>query len=362
MSEHEPRISVVVPTYNRRDRLHRVLLSLAEQDIDEPFEVVVVSDGSTDGTNQYLQSDEVPLPVNACLQENQGPAGARNTGVERAGGVLVVFVDDDVVAEPGLLRVHRDAHRRIGDRAVVIGPMLNPVDHPMSPWIEWEQAMLAKQYADMRAGRYAATARQFYTGNASVRREHLLAVGGFNTAFRRAEDIELAYRLDDHGLTFHFEPGARGRHYAERSYDAWKATAYAYGRNEMVFARDLGRDWIFRFTQESFDRLHVLTRGLVACCVRSAGWRRLSMGVLERVARSDRLGRVRRYALSGVYAVEFHQGVIDELGSGDSLDALVAASQPPDKIVSVEHPEVAECAPADAPNEQSRIQADQTDP
>jgi GT2 family glycosyltransferase len=319
---------VVVPTYNRLERLHRVLQSLAEQDIDEPFEVIVVSDGSTDGTDHYLQGDELPLPITTCLQENQGPAGARNTGVERASGDLVVFIDDDVVAEAGLLRCHRDAHRRLGERAVVIGPMLNPPDHAMSPWIRWEQAMLAKQYDDMLDGKYRATPRQFYTGNASVRREHLMAVGGFDTAFRRAEDIELAFRLADHGLSFHFEPEARGRHYAERSYDAWKATAYAYGRNEIVFARDLGRDWIFDFTKESFDEHHAMIRRLATRCVRSSSWRRHSVDLLERITRSHRFTRAHRYALSGVYAIEFHQGVADELGSTETFEALMAGARP----------------------------------
>jgi len=323
-----PRISVVVPTFNRCERLHRVLRSLAEQDLDEPFEVIVVSDGSTDGTNDYLRSDDLPLPILACLQENQGPAGARNAGVSRASGDLVVFVDDDVVAEPDLLRHHRDAHERHGDRAVVIGPMLNPPDHAMSPWIAWEQAMLAKQYDDMLAGKYQATPRQFYTGNASVRREHLLAAGGFDTTFRRAEDIELSFRLHDQGLTFHFEPDARGRHYAERSYESWKATAYTYGRNEMVFARDLGRGWVFDTTRESFQQHHPLVRRLASRCVRSSTWRRRSIDVLERVTRSGWSERAQRYALSGVYAIEYHQGVTDELGSADAFDALMDGARP----------------------------------
>ncbi len=322
----KPRISVVIPTYNRRARLHRVLCSLAEQDIDEPFEVLVVSDGSTDDTDEYLRGRQVPLPVAACFQDNQGPAGARNTGVGRARGELVVFVDDDVVAERGLLRGHRDAHLTHGERAVVIGPMLNPADHPMSPWVAWEQAMLAKQYDDMSAGRYGATARQFYTGNASLRREHLVAVGGFDTGFRRAEDVELAFRLDDHGLTFHFEPDARGRHYAERSYGAWKSTAYAYGRNEMIFARDLGRTWIYGFTRESFGQHHFLARRLVAQCIRSDAWRRRSVRALEQVVRLGRWGAATRYALSGVYAVEFHRGMADELGSVEAFEAVLAGS------------------------------------
>ena len=161
---------------------------------------------------------------------------ARNNGVAKASGELILFVDDDVVAAPGLLRAHLEAHRRLGDRCVVIGPMLNPSDHTMSPWVAWEQEMLAKQYRSMHAGQYVATYRQFYTGNASLRRAHFDAVGGFDSTFRRAEDVEVAFRLADRGLSFEFEPSATGYHYAERSYDSWRATAHAYGRNDVIFA------------------------------------------------------------------------------------------------------------------------------
>ena len=317
-------MSVVVPTFNRRDRLHRVLSALAAQDVDEPFEVIVVSDGSTDGTNDYLRSDAVPLPVVTVAQDNQGPAAARNAGIERASGDLVVFVDDDVVAEPGLLRAHWEAHGHLGDRVVVIGPMLDPPDHSMSPWVAWEQAMLAKQYDDMLDGKYSATARQFYTGNASVRTEHLAAVGGFDAEFRRAEDIELAFRLDDLGLTFHFDPEARGSHYADRSYDSWKSAAYLYGRNEVIFARDRGRTWIYQFRSEAFQQHHVAIRWLVRRCTRSVRWRTLTLPTLHTLGTMRQPAVISRAALSCVYAVELHRGMADELGSVETFERLIA--------------------------------------
>ena len=206
----EPTVSVVVPTYDRLPRLRRVLAGLAAQDLDRPFEVVVVDDGSTDGTDAYLHSGAPPLPIVASTQENRGPGAARNRGVDLATGEIVVFLDDDVIPDPGLVRAHIRSHERHGGKTVVIGPMRNPPDHRMSPWIRWEQAMLAKQYDAMEAGHYDATARQFFTGNASLRREHLLAAGGFDPTLRRAEDVELAYRLADAGLTFVHEPDAVG--------------------------------------------------------------------------------------------------------------------------------------------------------
>lgn len=326
VADDVPVLSVVLPTYNRRERLEQVLRSLAAQDLDVPFEVVVVSDGSTDGTNEYLRSGSLPCRVVAVLQENQGPSVARNAGVERATSDLIVFIDDDVVASPRLLRSHFDAHARLGERAVVVGPMLDPPDHRMTPWVAWEQRMLAKQYRAMQEGRYAATARQFYTGNASVRREHVRRVGGFDPAFRRAEDVELAFRLETAGLSFHFEPAAAGYHYAERSYDAWRRTAYVYGHNDVVFARDLGHAWIFPFIADSFQSHHRGVRLLAMGATSSRRVRSSLRWMLERLVPTGASSTQRplvQHALSAIYGIEYHCGVADELGSAAAFRHLV---------------------------------------
>jgi glycosyltransferase involved in cell wall biosynthesis len=321
------RISVVIPTFNRRDRLQRLLEALAAQEIDEPFEVVVVSDGSTDGTDAYLTGPTVPLPIRVVLQTNQGPAAARNGGVEQACGDLVVFIDDDVVPVPAFLAKHRAAHVALGPDAVVIGPMIDPVGHDMTPWVRYEQAMLRKQYDAMEAGYYAATARQFYTGNASVPRELLIATGGFDPAFRRMEDLELAYRLDDRGVRWHFEPTAIGHHFAERSFESWRHTAYSYGRNDVIFGRDLGHENVLRVTAEEYGSRHVLVRTLIRLCVPRPRLSALVDRFVGAVVQS-RLGmrapRLTRLLLSGDYNLAYYRGVADELGDPGRLRELVA--------------------------------------
>jgi glycosyltransferase involved in cell wall biosynthesis len=325
-------LSVVVPTFNRRDRLERVLVSLAHQDLAEPFEVIVVSDGSTDGTDEYLDGPGTPLQVVALRQRNQGPAAARNLGVERARADIIVFIDDDVVPSPALLRKHLEAHRRRGDDIVVIGPMLNPPEHRMTTWISWEQEMLAKQYQAMEHGEYTATARQFYTGNASLHVHNFRAVGGFDPSLRRAEDVELAFRLADIGLSFEFELDAVGYHWAERSYESWRQTAYTYGRNDIVFARDLGREWLFEFIGDVHSWHHPALRFLTNLCVTRPQLRPRTVKMLEWVITPFADGmrrRIARYALSGVYSIEYHRGVADELGSVDAYRRLLRHRQRP---------------------------------
>src|SRR5690606_5465373 len=138
--------------------------------------------------------------------------------------------------------------------------MLDPPGHRYSAWVAWEQQMLAKQYVAMERGEYAPTARQFYTGNASLRAEHLRAVGGFDPSLRRAEDVELAYRLADRGQRFHFVPEAVGYHFAERPYASWRNAAHLYGRNDMVFARHPARRWIYGFVADRLDGQPPLVR------------------------------------------------------------------------------------------------------
>ena len=258
-----PCASVVIPTYNRRARLARVLEALEAQRTTADFEVVVVSDGSTDGTIEYLRSDAVPLPVVVVDQSNAGPAEARNAGWRVARGELVIFLDDDVVPEPGFVAAHLAAHHRLGDGYVVIAPMLTPDDVRLSPWVAWEQAMLEKQYVLLDA-LPRASYRNFYTGNASLRRTYLDRVNGFDPRYQRAEDVELAYRLSRLGLQFVFCREPCGFHYAERSFDSWRRNALQYGRNDVAFARE-GQADVFRSIVRNYrDRHWIRARGCPA--------------------------------------------------------------------------------------------------
>ena len=84
-------------------------------------------------------------------------------GWRRPRGPLVLFLDDDVVPAPDLVSTHVRHHHGLDDDVVVVGPMRTPDDLALSPWVQWEQRMLYKQYDAMLRGDWKATARQFYT-------------------------------------------------------------------------------------------------------------------------------------------------------------------------------------------------------
>ena len=322
-------VTVVLPTYNRLNQLKQVLEGVAQQQFYplEQLEVVVVSDGSADGTDDYLSHAHTnyPFRLNPILQPNQGVAVARNNGIAAATGELILFIDDDVVPTPTLLDEHLKFHTSA--ESVVMGPMLSPPDYKMEPWVDWEQRMLMKQYQDMVNGKWEPTARQFYTGNTSLRKQHLIDAGGFDASFRRAEDVELAYRLADRGLRFLFNPKAIGYHYARRSFQSWKAIPYAYGRNDVIFDHEKGQKWIVKTISREFHGRHFFVRLLTRLCLDRPPLHTTAITGLEKLAEIGRvmhLGILPRMAYSGIFNLQHYQGVADQLGGRDRFFTGVA--------------------------------------
>lgn len=317
MQSSHPYFSVVIPTYNRLGRLRHVITALEQQAYpSDAYEVIVVSDGSTDGTDAYLEVLRSTMPVRWFPQANRGPAAARNAGIQKAGGEFILFIDDDLVPEPRLLAEHARSHHEARRDVVVLGPMLTPEGFEMAPWVRWEQEMLMKQYRAMLRGDWPATARQFYTGNASLRRSHIVAAGGFDEGFRRAEDVELAYRLADRGLDFVFNMQAVGMHFAERSFRAWLDAAYTYGRNDVIFARDRNQKWLLPKVHREFQDRHFLIRSLVRTCTGRSRLTSIASSALKLAADAAtrlRAREIERQAYSGLFNLQYYNGLFNEL-------------------------------------------------
>jgi glycosyltransferase involved in cell wall biosynthesis len=319
-------ITVVIPTYQRRDRLGRVLDALARQTHTD-FEVVVIDDGSTDGTAQYLQKVRFPFQVHAISQQNAGPAAARNAGVAAARGELVLFLDDDVLPSPGLVGEHLRA-QAAERRCAVMGP-LGSLPRYAQPWVAWEQAMLEDQYAAMSRGEWEPTFRQFWTGNASVAREEILAAGGFDPAFRRAEDVELAARLARRGVRFRFQAAARAEHAAERTLDSWCAMHLAYGRLERRIFAHMGEGHALSTLTENWARLHPATRALVRACLRSAAVRSAAIAGLRGILQASRVApasRVARRACSALANILYWSGAREAMGAAEFREMVGRAA------------------------------------
>ncbi|HEU5367275.1 MAG TPA: glycosyltransferase family 2 protein [Ktedonobacterales bacterium] len=321
-----PLVSLVIPSHNRRASLQMVLEGLDRQTIlPEQFEVLVICDGCTDDTVAVCRSRATRYTLRIIEQTpNQGPAAARNRGVEAARASLILFIDDDVVPEPTLIAEHLRLHQT-DERAVVIGPLLAPAGFRLNPWTGWEEAMLEKQYRAMSAHAWKPTPRQFYTGNASVRREHILQAGGFDASFRRAEDVELAFRFSDLGLRFYFNPDAKGWHHALRSLRSWLSIPTAYGQADVAMHRN-GREVILRRMAKEFHLRQRPLQRLARLCVGRA-WllRPVVGGLLVTASFAAWTGQQKAAygAYSAIFNLRYWQSVCEQLGGAPAFWALV---------------------------------------
>jgi GT2 family glycosyltransferase len=230
--------------------------------------VIVVDDGSSDGTSAILGTRSLPFALRSIRQENAGPAKARNAGLHAARGELLLFLDDDVVPSEELVAEHLRSHEAEQD-VVVMGPLAS-LPHYRQPWVSWEQAKLEEQYTAMMRGDWEPTFRQFWTGNASVSRERVALVGGFDTTLLRAEDVELGLRLHQLGMKFRFNPRAKGFHHAERSLGSWESAHRHYGRLEVGILGKQGDDALLRTLCANWRAVHPATRLVVRGCLPSA--------------------------------------------------------------------------------------------
>jgi glycosyltransferase involved in cell wall biosynthesis len=115
-------LSIVIPTHNQRERLRLVLCGLEQQSLDpRHFEILVIDDGSDDGTSEMLVEVDLPHFGFRRLEVNQGRSRARNVGIDAARGDLVVFLDGDALPAPDLLERYMEAFLQRGERVVLCG-------------------------------------------------------------------------------------------------------------------------------------------------------------------------------------------------------------------------------------------------
>lgn len=222
-----PPVSVAVCTCNGSRTIDETLAGLERLEYPN-YEVIVVSDGSTDATEEIARRYGVRL----ISTENRGLSSARNTAMEAAAGDIVAYIDDDAYPDPHWLHYLVHAYRN-SEHAGVGGPNLAPpgdggiadciANAPGGP----NHVLVSDQEAEHIPG-----------CNMSFRKASLQAVGGFDPQFRIAgDDVDLCWRLQEHGRTLGFHPAAMVWHHRRKSVRAYLKQQCNYGRAEGMLER-----------------------------------------------------------------------------------------------------------------------------
>jgi glycosyltransferase involved in cell wall biosynthesis len=239
-----PVISVLLPTFRRLDALERTLSALEEQtQSQEDYEVIVVDDGSRDGTEAFLQNFAAStglLFTYLVLKENGGPARARNFGLSRCRAAVVLIIGDDIEPAPNLVAIHfrfHEQHRDIG--YALLGHVSFPEELEPSVFMSWLEQGGRKyffNYQDLVPGQEAGPLF-FYTCNVSVKKALLDRTGWFDESFPYAshEDLELGYRLAAKGMKMIYEPGAVGNHFHMLTIQGIARRIYLMGYSAELF-------------------------------------------------------------------------------------------------------------------------------
>ena len=211
-------VSFVVPVLNGRRWLPRVIEAIRSQSADTLMEIVVVDDGSTDGSWGWLQARAQSLGLVLLRGPGRGAAAALNAGIRAARHPVICQVDQDVILEPGwlavLLRALDDPDVAAAQGQYIVGPGAGFWGRAMGRDLEW-------RYARMGAG----ITDHVCTGNTAYRARALHAVGLFDEQLGYGYDNDLSYRLVNAGYELAFCPAARSVH-------IWREGALDYLRQQ----------------------------------------------------------------------------------------------------------------------------------
>jgi len=222
--EEVPRVSTVVCSYNGASTLEQCLTSLRAVDYPD-HEVILVDDGSTDGTREIAAR----FPdVRTVHQPNQGLSVARNVGLAAATGQVIAYTDSDCYADPDWLTllVHR---LQSSDAAAVGGPNLTPEDGRLAACIDASPGQPTHVLEDDQVAEHIPGC------NMAFRREALEGIGGFDAVYTQAgDDVDVCWRLQEIGQWIAFAPSAFVWHHRRQTPRAYLRQQLGYGRAEAL--------------------------------------------------------------------------------------------------------------------------------
>ncbi len=291
------------------------------------FEVIVVDNGSTDGTGEAIRAYDGPIRPRYLREERPGRAAACNAGLSAATGRVVVLLDDDMLPEPGWLMGHLAAHRAgasEGPAPIAVVGAAPGAGTPASPAGRYLQARFDRHLEKLARGA-EMTFRDVYTGNFSIARDVLAEAGGFDEGFTSYgnEDGELAIRLRNRGVRLVYAPEAAARQGQDKDLARAVADARAKGRNAVRLAErhPEARD-LLGFSRPASRRRRAFRRAAIVAARVAPPLARVPLALIERIGRRGPgpLDRIVEPILDAAYAL----GVDDARRAGQVVPVLPA--------------------------------------
>lgn len=203
-----PLFSVVMPVYNREDLLPRTLASLKNQTFRD-FEVVIVDDGSTDGTPAIL--DEASDWIRVIHQSNRGEPAARGRAIDEAAGTYLAFLDSDDLWFPWTLQRYAEAIVQYSQPALVMGRLVRFFEDEAELSKVTDKSLQCRFWNDFYEGQRDGGVMFMGTPNTVVRSDVFHDVGGLEHVRLNGADLDLLFRLGTaHGFVRINEPAACG--------------------------------------------------------------------------------------------------------------------------------------------------------
>jgi len=220
----KPSISIVICTYNRAESLKELLDCLLNQNIKDPYEVIVVDNNSKDSTKLMVESFDAKFQgkLRYVFEPNQGKPFALNHGIEKARGEILAFTDDDCLVGKDYLERILEAFQKYGDKIGIIGGKIDPhwVNGNKPEWIIdlksgwWHKGFFTGPLGILN---YGETARMldvqdikkeplFYGANIAIPKTVLDLHGCFNTEKVLMQDTDICTRLFRAGVKGMYEP------------------------------------------------------------------------------------------------------------------------------------------------------------
>ncbi len=224
-------ISIIISTRNRTDVLPISLPLLFQQDLPkDQFEIILMDNASSDNTYELARkmAEEAPCAMRCYRNEVGNLSRARNLGVRAARGEVVLFMNDDILAEPFLLAEHARFHSTHPEPEAAVLIRVDQVHRPGET--PFESFMDPFPFHEIVEGQ-PVSYLYFWTNNISLKRTFMLENGLFDEEFSDAghEDVELGYRLSQKGLRLYYIDQLSGHHYHFQTFDYACRQQYSRG-------------------------------------------------------------------------------------------------------------------------------------